>query len=286
MLVVLLVAGFAYLDTPFNHSSKKALIPDAEEFMVIGHRGASGYAPEHTIEAYRQAKELGADSIELDLQLTKDGILVALHDDTLERTTNGIGLVKDCTLGHLKELDAGSEFNETHPEAARESYVGLQIPTLEEIFQEFGNTVNYYIETKSPAENEGMEQELFSLLTKYDLLENVASDRQVIIQSFSKESLHLIHDLNQDIPLIQLYSFDKPAVLSRGQLEAVSDYAIGIGVNYAALTSDFGDQVHHASLLLHPYTVNTANDIASAIEMGATGVFTDYIMEARKVVKK
>lgn len=279
IIIFLLIAGLAYLDTKSFSSAKKITLP--EEFMVIGHRGASGYAPEHTIEAYHQAKELGADYIELDLQLTKDGVLIAMHDDTLDRTTNGTGLVSDYTLEQLKELDAGAWFNQNNPKKAKENYAGLQIPTLEEIFQEFGNTVNYYIETKSPSENKGMEQELFSLLTKYDLLEDVAIQQQVIIQSFSEESLHLIYDLNKDIPLIQLYNFDNSAVLSNDQLDAVSKYAVGIGVNYTSLTRNFGDQIRHTSLLLHPYTVNTAKEIASAIEMGATGVFTDYIKETR-----
>lgn len=279
MIIVLLIGVYIVMDTTSFSSTKKVILP--ENFMVIGHRGASGYAPEHTLEAYHQAKKLGTDYIELDLQLTKDGVLVAMHDETLERTTNGTGLVSDYTLEQLKELDAGTWFNQTYPKKAKENYVGLRIPTLEEIFQEFDSTVNYYIETKSPSENEGMEPELFSLLTKYNLLEDVATHQQVIIQSFSKESLHLMHDLNQDIPLIQLYNFDKPVVPTKDQLEAVSKYAVGIGINYDALTNEFGAQVRNTSLLLHPYTTNTTKEITSAIEMGATGVFTDYIKKTK-----
>ena len=129
--------------------------------LNIGHRGASGYAPEHTIPAYDLALEQGADYIEIDLQMTADGVLVAMHDDTLDRTATApegvpeeycTGLVIEKTLEQIKQCDVGSWFG---PE-----YAGEQIPTLEEIFQRYGTSVNYYIETKNPEAAPGMEEEL------------------------------------------------------------------------------------------------------------------------------
>jgi glycerophosphoryl diester phosphodiesterase len=123
--------------------------------LNIGHRGASGHAPEHTIPAYNLALEQGADYIEIDLQMTADGVLVALHDKTLNRTADapeGVperycrGLVSKKTLEQIKMCDVGSWFS---PE-----YAGLQIPTLDEIFHyyevERDIDPNYYIETKNP----------------------------------------------------------------------------------------------------------------------------------------
>ena len=114
----------------------------------VSHRGASGYAPEHTITSYQMGEKMHGDYIEIDLQMTKDGQLIAMHDEKVDRTTDGTGSVKEYTLNEIKELDAGSWFNEKYPESAKGEYVGLQVPTLEEIFQKFGKNASYYIETK------------------------------------------------------------------------------------------------------------------------------------------
>src|SRR3712207_92933 len=120
---------------------------------------------------------MGADYIEIDLQMTKDGVLVAMHDDPLDRTADapeGVpkrfcsGSVIKRTLEQIKTCDAGSWFNETYPQYASDEYVGLQIPTLEEIFQRYGTSVNYYIETKNPEAAPGMEEELLRLMEEYD----------------------------------------------------------------------------------------------------------------------
>src|SRR5919112_4207668 len=165
--------------------------------LNIGHRGASGYAPEHTFAAYDLALEQGADYIEIDLQMTADGVLVAMHDDTLDRTATApegvpeeycTGPVIERTLEEIKQCDVGSWFG---PE-----YAGQQIPTLEEIFQRYGTSVNYYIETKNPEAAPGMEEELLRLMEEYGLMEPAAENWQVLIQSFSSDSLMKIHELN------------------------------------------------------------------------------------------
>ena len=97
------------------------------EMLVIGHRGASGHAPENTMAAFRKAVALGAAFIETDLQLSRDAHFVAIHDDTVNRTTNGRGSVHDLTLAELRQLDAGSWFGS--------EFSCDRIPTLEEILQ-------------------------------------------------------------------------------------------------------------------------------------------------------
>src|SRR5919204_3658410 len=91
---------------------------------VVGHRGAMGYCPENTMISFARAVELGADWVELDVHLTRDGALAVIHDETLERTTNGKGLVREHTLDELKRLDAGSWF--------APAYAGERIPSLDE----------------------------------------------------------------------------------------------------------------------------------------------------------
>src|SRR3954468_23083058 len=124
--------------------------------LVIAHRGASGHAPENTLAAFRRAVALGATFIETDLQLSRDARFVAIHDDTVNRTTNGQGKVHDLSLAELRRLDAGSWFGS--------EYAGERIPTLEEIL-EFSkkNDVVFYLELK-PTGAWGGEHALISAL--------------------------------------------------------------------------------------------------------------------------
>ena len=105
---------------------------------MIAHRGASAYAPENTLAAVNLAVELGSDAVEIDARMTKDGIVVAMHDDTIDRTTNGTGLLNRLTYEEIQALDAGSFFSL--------SFAGERVPTLRRILQEFGNSILINIE--------------------------------------------------------------------------------------------------------------------------------------------
>ena len=175
----------------------------------VSHRGASGYAPEHTIISYQMGEKMHGDYIEIDLQMTKDGQLIAMHDEKVDRTTDGTGSVKDYTLEQIKQLDAGSWFNEKYPQYAKPEYEGLQVPTLEEVFQKFGKNASYYIETKSPNIYPGMEKELLRLVDKYDI-----NKKTLLVQSFSADSLKIMNELDPSVKLIQLLSYKaNPAAL-------------------------------------------------------------------------
>lgn len=239
------------------------------EFVIIAHRGASAYAPEHTLPAYDLAARSGADYLEIDLQMTKDGELIALHDTKLDRTTDGSGTVNAQTLEKIKTLDAGSWFNEQNPQLADPAYENLEVPTLEEIFQRYGTNVNYYIETKSP----GMEEKLLKLLRQYSLIQ---SDSKVIIQSFNEKILRKIHKQEPSIPLIQLYRYSGKASLTDRELRSLQKYASGIGVNFEKVDEEYFKKAHRRGLAVHLFTVNTNEKIQQAYEMGADGVFTNY----------
>lgn len=275
LFIIILIVFFFFL-----YASGKTSEVTSDEvpanFLVIGHRGASGYAPEHTLEAYRLAEKMGADFLEIDLQQTKDGKLVAMHDETVDRTTDQTGLISSYTLAELQQLDAGSWFNQTYPEKAHQDFIGLRVPSLEMIFQHFGQSVNYYIETKSPADSHQMEQKLLDLLDQYELLNNPASG-QVLIQSFSSESLQTIHQLQPQLPLIQLINKDKSGDLSTTDILHIATYASGIGINHGYLSETLAQNIRAAGLELHPYTVNSKKELSKMIDLGATGVFTDYI---------
>jgi glycerophosphoryl diester phosphodiesterase len=247
--------------------------------LNIGHRGASAYAPEHTFASYDLALEQGADYIEIDLQMTADGVLVAMHDKTLNRTATapeGVperycrGLVSTKTLEQIKMCDVGSWFS---PE-----YADQQIPTLEEIFQRYGTSVNYYIETKNPDAAPGMEEELVRLLEKYGLIPEEgpaeAESWQVLIQSFSAESLMKIHELAPRLPLIQLYWAGTSKSIQR-DLDAVSAYAVGIGPYKKDVDAALVEAAHEHCLAVHPYTVNTVEEMEALIALGVDGMFTN-----------
>lgn len=257
-----------------------------DSFILIGHRGASAFAPEHTIPSYELAKKLGVDYIEIDLQMTKDGTLIAMHDNTVDRTTNGVGPVKSYLLKDLKKLNAGAWFNERNPNHKDSAYAFLSVPTLEEIFNHFGQDVNYYIETKSPKKYPKMEAELVKLLRKYQLIGENNGMPQTIIQSFSKSSLKKIHKLEPSIPLIQLLSYQKPAKITENDIRRWKKYAIGIGPNYQMIDEAFVNKARKNGLLVHPYTVNSKEDFEQLIDWGITGVFTDYTSLLSELLKE
>ncbi|MFP3924875.1 glycerophosphodiester phosphodiesterase [Pseudomonas sp. W5-36] len=193
---------------------------------VIAHRGASFNAPEETIPSYTLARELGADYLEMDIQRTRDGVLIALHDNTLERTTNIAEVypqrAKDplntFTLEEIKRLDAGSWFNKAYPDRARATYAGLKILTLDEVIDiaEGGkNKPGLYIETKVPAQFPGIEEDLKKKLDQRGWLSqrpaaekgyvNVAHmPGRVVLQTFEKPSLELLQKSMPDTPKVLL----------------------------------------------------------------------------------
>jgi glycerophosphoryl diester phosphodiesterase len=283
LIAALVVAAGPAGANQSTSQATEAALPDAP-VLNIGHRGASGYAPEHTFASYDLALKLGADYIEQDLQLTKDGVLVVMHDKTLNRTATapeGVparycrGPVSNRTLRQIKQCDVGSWFNEEYPEYAKPRYVGLKIPTLEQVFKRYGKEANYYIETKNPDAAPGMERKLLRLMRKYELIRPAARDWQVLIQSFSPESLKKIHRLEPSLPLIQLY-FAGSAKTVRSDLGAAKAYAVGIGPDQKDVDARLISAAHRRCLAVHPYTVNEKPDMKALISLGVDGMFTNF----------
>jgi glycerophosphoryl diester phosphodiesterase len=255
--------------------------PD-NKLLLVAHRGASGYAPEHTLAAYQLAIEQGADFVEQDLQLTKDGIFVCLHDADLARTTNvaevfpdratmrdpeDTGKPKrgyytiDFTLAEIKQLDAGAWFNRANPFAANPHYVGQRVPTLEETIKLVGNRAGLYIELKHYP---------FYKRSGYDTAEKLAAilkahgferaSERILIQSFSKDSLLRMKAIAPRYRRIQLLPMEDAgrsdsANVTAALAKEIAAYAQGVGPNKAML-KDANDVAtfHAAGLLIHPYT--------------------------------
>ncbi|MDW2886076.1 glycerophosphodiester phosphodiesterase [Exiguobacterium artemiae] len=250
---------------------------DPNRVVNIAHRGASGYAPEHTMLAYEMShKKFKADYIEIDLQMTKDGQLIAMHDETVDRTTNGTGAVKDKTLAEIKRLDAGSWFNTANPDYAKAEYKGLQVPTIDEIFDKYGKHANYYIETKSPEVYPGMEEKLLKTLKDHGLSSDRVKPGQVMIQSFSQASLLKVKALDEGFPLVQLMEAPTVQSITPETLDEIQTYAVGLGPSFKGLTRENTAMIRERGLLLHPYTVNEKVDMERMLDYGVTGVFTNY----------
>lgn len=245
--------------------------------LVIAHRGASGHAPEHTFAAYDLALDLGCDFLEQDLQMTRDGVLVCVHDETLDRTAapcRGRIIAHDWSA--IRDCDVGSWFNRVHPGHARAQYAGQPIPRLEDVLERYRDRTAFYIETKKPEEAPGMETALLSLLRRFDLLEAARREWRVLIQSFSAASLRLIHGIDPKLPLIQLLHSRTGGARIEALLPQVAEYAVGIGPDRRDVSPALVEAAHRSGLHVHPYTVNEVAEMRRLTDAGVDGMFTNF----------
>ena len=165
--------------------------------LDFGHRGASFHAPENTLSAFRLAREMGVDGIELDVQLSRDGIPIVMHDATVDRTTEGTGAVADLSLGELRELDAGSWFSS--------DFAGEGVPTLAEVFEAVGQDMTLNLELKvMSAERTGLEEKVTDCIASY------GTEDQVLISSFNPLALERVRQTHPHLRLALLYGPSTP----------------------------------------------------------------------------
>lgn len=288
--------------------------------LLIAHRGASGYAPEHTLAAYKLAIEQGADFVEQDLQLTKDGVLICIHDADLARTTNVAELFPDratlrdafetgtpkrgwytidFTLAEIKRLDAGSWFNRANPFASSPSFVGQRIPTMEETIKFVGGRAGLYPELKHFAFYKSLgfdpAEKLAAVLKAHGFYRPARRDR-IFIQSFYKEALLRMRELAPGFTRVQLLPMEtagreKDSAKVTPELAGeIAAFAKGVGPAKAMLANaDDVAMLHKAGLLIHPYTfrgtttANARRPLDEALPNGST-VRADIIADIRKFV--
>ena len=283
-----------------------------ERPIIIAHRGASGERPEHTIEAYKLAIEQGADFIEPDLVMTKDGVLIARHDRFLSTTTNVADHAEFAHRKRPQETMSGTKddwwaedftLSEIKSLRARQPYAGrstefddqFEIPTLTEIVALARETgIGLYPETKSPSYHAQIGLDMKAPLLA--ALEGLAVP--IYIQSFEANILRELAPMT-DIRLVQLYSGDPRAALAgfEPQLEDAAAYADGVGPYKMLLwtaqgePSDFVTRAHALELEVHPWTfrddslpdsVATAHaEFEAYWQLGVDGVFTDFPATAK-----
>ncbi|KRG13832.1 glycerophosphodiester phosphodiesterase [Lederbergia galactosidilytica] len=237
---------------------------------IFAHRGSSGTHPENTLAAFREAIRLGVDGIELDIQLTKDGELVVIHDYTLDRTTDGTGKLLDYTLEELKTFDAGIKFS---PE-----FTGETIPTFREVLSLFQNTdIKLNVEIKKPVKEEtGIEEKMIQQLEEFNYI------NRSIISSFNHESLQKVVSINNNLECAILYmkKFANPW-----------EYAAEIGAKalhtYRPETdSKMVAEAQHRGFPVRVFTINKEEDMTRFFEIKIAAIFTDYPEKAMKLLKE
>lgn len=226
---------------------------------IYAHRGCSGTHPENTLAAFEAAAELPIDGVEIDVHLTKDGEIVVIHDEKVNRTTDGKGYVKDMTLSELKEFDCGSWFSD--------NWRGERIPTLEEVLSVFENTSHRInIEIKS---------DIFpydSLVNKViESAEKFGMSERIVISSFNHED---IQKVCRDTDI-------ESAILTSQIFVDVYDYARVIGTTriHLSLPSAFRRMTTDAlrkGAIVYVYTVNSLEYATELRKIGVHGIFTDY----------
>jgi glycerophosphoryl diester phosphodiesterase len=235
---------------------------------VFAHRGFSGAAPENTLSAFEKAVEAKADGVELDVHLSRDGHVIVMHDETVDRTTDGTGWIKDMTLAKLKQLDNGSWF---HP-----SFQNEPVPTLGEVLERLeGVPVEINIELKNGIiRYPGLEQKVIAEVERFHV------QGRVILSSFRHESLLAVKQARPGMQTGALYAC--------GMVDPWV-YAKYLGVDavhphHLAVTTGMIDGCHRHGIRVRPYTVNEEKEMKRLMDAGADAVITNYPDRMRKLL--
>ena len=247
---------------------------NSEEVLVIAHRGGRGLWPENTLYAFERAAELGVDVLEMDIHSTSDGVLVTMHDDTVDRTTDGSGPIHDYTLTELKKLDAG--YNWTNDEGKTYPFrgQGITVPALEEIFSSFpDHRLNIEIKQVQPSIVEPFCQ----------MIRDYGREETVLVGSFDAGT---VEDFRDECPGVAT-STTEPEVrnffilntlflgaLYQAPAEAfqVPEYDNDLHV----VTGRFVSGAKNHNMDVHVWTVNEKDDMQRLLDLGVDGIITDY----------
>ena len=238
-----------------------------DRFWDVAHRGGEGYAPENTLASFRRTMEYGIGWIEVDVQITRDGQLVLLHDKTVERTTDGQGTVSDLDLDELKRLDAGSWFDA--------GFANERIPTLSELFDFCGGRVNYLLDIKGP----GVVEQLV------EVVQDCGRSKQVYVIGKNSESLALVKQLAPEIGVGFTCSEPSQENIERA-LELGAHHVI---IRNELLNSDLTASCAASGLFVLSTTVRTREQLERAVASGVVGMplpdprtLHEYLKEAQQ----
>ncbi len=247
-----------------------SVIVDFSKPTIFAHRGASAYAPENTMAAFNLAIAQGADAIELDAKLSADGQVVVIHDDTVDRTTNGSGSVKSLSLEDIQSLDAGSKFPPLFkPE---------KIPSLAEVFETIGQKTIINVELKnytSPMDD--LADKVVSLVRKFNL------EDHVLISSFNLITLIQVRRELDKVPLGLLTIAGLAELALRSRLVRFGPL-LSLHPSYKDVTPFLITAAHQAKCRVNTYTANQPEQIQALYKARVDGIFTDDPQLARKII--
>lgn len=246
-----------------------------EQFpLVIAHQGGDGLRPGDTMAAFENAAALGVDVLEMDAHLTQDGHVVIMHDETVDRTTDGSGYIKEMTLEALKSLDAGYDWSPDDGKTFPFRGQGIQVPTLEEVFQAFpGYPMNIEIKQADPA----MHTPLCALIRQY------GRQDKVLIASFHNEAMldfrQTCPEVATSMPEDEVRPFVYMTLGFVGSFYRPEANAIQIpekSSGITLLTPRFVRTAHGRGLRVEAWTINEVEEMQHFIDMGVDGIITDY----------
>ena len=235
--------------------------------LIYAHRGASALAPENTLAAFLLAQRLGADGIELDVMLTADNQLIVIHDDTVDRTTNGHGKVAEMPLAALRELDAGSYFGE--------AFRGEKLPTLAEVYEALGGKLRINVELKNYAHPlDALTSHVIRLTEKFHL------EDSVLLSSFNPLNLSRAHLQDPQIKLGLLINPGNRRM--QGSLGRIFPYD-ALHPYYTDVNAEMVARLHASHKQVNTYTVDAPEDLLRMRDYGVDGVFCNNPAEALPV---
>ncbi|QJC51469.1 glycerophosphodiester phosphodiesterase [Paenibacillus albicereus] len=227
--------------------------------LVIGHRGAAGEAPENTLASFRLAEEQGAHMVELDVHLSADGELIVCHDDTLDRTTDASGAIRDQTAEEIRRADAGSWFGP--------AFAGERVPLLSEVYELLPLAVEINVEVKDAAGSQ-LDAKLL------DFLRQGTNLRRTVVSSFDHKLLVRLKNAEPELRIGLLYAAD---------LYHHASYAALLGTAVWSLHPHHGfigrqdaEDARAAGIAVYPYTANRPEEWERLVAAGISGIITDY----------
>lgn len=242
--------------------------------LVIAHRGGKGIAPENTLAAFQRSKDLGVDVLELDVHANKDGELIVIHDKSVDRTTDGKGLIAEMNLDQIQKFDAGFDWTNDGGKSFPFRGKGIKIPTLREVFENFPEiqiNIEPKYETPSPVK------------PLCDLIREFKRSDSVIVGSFSDE---VLEDFRKNCK--EVATSASPSEVSG----FLARYEVGLSDNYAPkmqalqipqsigslqiVTKEYVEAAHERNLDVHVWTINKTEDMKRLIKIGVDGIMTDY----------
>ncbi|WP_059104056.1 glycerophosphodiester phosphodiesterase [Shouchella shacheensis] len=263
LVVSVFVLSLVMVISPMLHPHAEASMQDYKKTTNIAHRGASGHAPENTIAAFDKAVDMNADYFEVDVQMTKDGQLVLIHDTTVDRTTDRTGSVSDFTLEEIRQLDAGSWFGE--------AFAGEKIPTLEETLDRYRGKIGVLIELKNPELYPGIEEKVAKALIERNM--HRPNNGKMIVQSFNHDSMKMFHHILPEFPLGVLVN---SGPITAEQLDNFSAYAEYVNPNKALMDRETVDRIHEYDMKTWPYTVRDQASADYLVGIGVDGISNDF----------